>query len=86
MFISKIFKIQAIFLTAISFLFISQRAVKAWMIEHSLEKMVFGQVNTNFIDFIVFIDFLQEIFDMHLPSLVPGSKTVIFHLLDLCLT
>ena len=45
--------------TAISCFFIAQRAVKAWIIENCPEKMNCGQVNTNFIDLMYFIDFLK---------------------------
>ena len=47
---------------AISLFFIAQRAVKAWIIENCVEKMTFGQDNTNFIDLMCFIDFLSKIF------------------------
>ena len=50
---------------AISLFFIAQRAVKAWIIENCLDKMIFSQDNTNFIDLMCFIDFLSEICHQH---------------------
>ena len=44
---------------AISLFLIAQRAVKAWSKVNCQEKMNCGQVNTNFIDLMHFIDFLK---------------------------
>ena len=42
--------------------FIAQRAVKSWIAENCLEKLIFGPDNKNVIDLICFIDFLSKIF------------------------
>ena len=42
-----------------SLFFIAQRAVKLWSIDNCPEKLNCGKVNTNLIDLMHFIDFLE---------------------------
>ena len=43
----------------ISLVFISQIAVKAWIIENCLKQINYDRVNENLMDFVDFIDFLS---------------------------